>query len=344
MSKALVTGGAGFLGSHLCDYLLDEMGFDVVALDDLSGGFEDNVPKGATFVQGSVVDHSLIDGLFAEHEFDYVYHLGAYAAEGLSHFIKRFNYENNLIGSVNLINAAVNYEVKRFVFTSSIAVYGTNQVPMTEDLTPKPEDSYGIAKAAVEQELATSQEMFGLDSVVFRPHNVYGERQNLGDRYRNVVGIFMNNLMRGEALPIFGDGGQQRAFTYVKDIIPGIARSVQIDGARNQVFNVGSDTPYTVNQLAELVMEAMGTKAELRRLSARNEVTVAYSDHTKFHEVFNIPSSSQTPLEEGLRAMAAWAKGAGSRQSASFGNIEITKNLPPSWQSVVVTSDDGAVR
>lgn len=342
MTKALVTGGAGFLGSHLCDYLLDEMGFDVVALDDLSGGFEDNVPERATFVRGSVVDHRLIDGLFAEHEFDYVYHLGAYAAEGLSHFIKRFNYENNLIGSVNLINASVNYEVKRFVFTSSIAVYGTNQLPMTEDLAPKPEDSYGIAKAAVEQELATSHEMFGLDSVIFRPHNVYGERQNLGDRYRNVVGIFMNNLMRGEVLPIFGDGEQQRAFTYVKDIIPGMARSVHIDGARNQVFNVGSDQPYSVNRLAELVMEAMGIDAELRHLPARNEVTLAYSDHTKFHDVFHIPTSSQTPLEEGLRVMAAWAKSAGARQSASFGNIEITKNLPPSWRSVVAGSDDGA--
>jgi len=342
MTKALVTGGAGFLGSHLCDYLIDEMGFDVVVLDDLSGGFEDNVPAGATLVRGSVVDHGLIDGLFDEHGFDYVYHLAAYAAEGLSHFIKRFNYQNNLIGSVNLINASVNHDVKRFVFTSSIAVYGTNQVPMTEALTPQPEDSYGIAKYAVEQELAVSHEMFGLDATVFRPHNVYGERQNLGDRYRNVIGIFMNNLMKGLDLPVFGDGEQQRAFTYVKDIIPGMARCVNVEGARNQVFNIGCDTTHTVNELARMVMDAMGTEATVRHVQARNEVKVAYSDHSKFYEVFELPSDRQTPLAEGLGFMAAWAKEAGARQSAAFGSIEVEKNLPPSWRAVVAGAVDEA--
>ena len=181
-------------------------GHDVVVLDDLSGGFQENVPAKATFVQGSVMDHELIDRLFDRHSFDYVYHLAAYAAEGLSHFIKRFNYNNNLIGSVNLINASINHKVKCFVFTSSIAVYGAGQSPMSEDMIPVPEDSYGISKLAVEQELRVSHEMFGLDYVVFRPHNVYGERQNIGDRYRNVVGIFMNQLLRGEPMTIFGDG------------------------------------------------------------------------------------------------------------------------------------------
>ena len=132
MPRSLVTGAAGFIGSHVVDELL-AMGHDVVALDDLSGGFEDNVPRGARFIQGSVCDHELVDRLFAEHQFDFVYHLAAYAAEGLSHFIKRFNYTNNLLGSVNLINASVNAgTVKCFVFTSSIAVYGTNQLPMSE--------------------------------------------------------------------------------------------------------------------------------------------------------------------------------------------------------------------
>lgn len=330
--KALVTGGAGFMGSHLCDYLLDEMGCEVVALDDLSGGFEDNVPAGATFVRGSVTDHELVDRLFDEHRFDYVYHLAAYAAEGLSHFIKRFNYTNNLIGSVNLINAAVNHEAKCFVFTSSIAVYGAGQVPMTEALEPRPEDPYGIAKHAVEQELRISHEMFGLDSVIFRPHNVYGERQNLGDRYRNVIGIFMNRLMHGEDLPVFGDGEQQRAFTYVKDVIPGIARSVQLEATRNKVFNVGSDHPCTVNRLAELVMGAMGVRAPVTHLPPRNEVKVAYSDHARFREVFQ--TTKDTSLEEGLEKMAAWARGAGARRSAPYKSLEISKNLPPSWREV----------
>src|SRR5271154_3109484 len=152
MSVSLVTGGAGFMGSHVAGHLV-KAGHDVIVLDDLSGGFLDNVPIAADFIEGSVQDHELLRRLFDKYNFTYVYHLAAYAAEGLSHFIKRFNYQNNLIASVNLINEAVNHDVKRFVFTSSIAVYGAGQSPMTEEMTPVPEDSYGIAKLAVEQEL-----------------------------------------------------------------------------------------------------------------------------------------------------------------------------------------------
>jgi len=170
--SVLITGGAGFIGSHVTDELI-AMGMDVVVLDDLSGGFTENVHPKAQFVEGSINDENLVNSLFEKHSFTYVYHLAAYAAEGLSHFIKKFNYENNLIGSVHLINAAINHEVKCFVFTSSIAVYGRNQLPMTEDLIPQPEDSYGVAKLSVEQELKISKEIFDLDYIIFRPHNVY---------------------------------------------------------------------------------------------------------------------------------------------------------------------------
>src|SRR5216683_6045134 len=271
MITSLVTGGAGFIGSHVADELL-QAGHAVVALDDLSGGFEDNVPNGASFVRGSILDHELIDRLFSQFHFTYVYHLAAYAAEGLSHFIKRFNYNNNLIGSVNLINASVNHGAKCLVFTSSIAVYGAGQSPMTEDMIPIPEDSYGIAKLAVEHELRISHEMFGLNYIIFRPHNVYGERQNVGDRYRNVVGIFMNQLLRREAITIFGDGQQQRAFTHIDDVAPIIARSVEYAAAKNQIFNVGADIPYSVNELAQIVAQAMGLPCDVTHLAPRNEV------------------------------------------------------------------------
>src|SRR3989344_2080822 len=142
---SLVTGGAGFIGSHVAEHLL-KLGHEVVVLDDLSGGFRENVPKGVEFVKGSVTNKEMVEHFFDKHKFDYVFHLGAYAAEGLSHFIRGFNYTYNLVGSMILINAAANHNVKCFVFTSSIAVYGKNQLPMREDLIPQPEDPYGIAK------------------------------------------------------------------------------------------------------------------------------------------------------------------------------------------------------
>ena len=331
MPTSLVTGGAGFMGSHVTEHLL-RMGHKVVVLDDLSGGFEENVPQGATFIRGSIVDHELINRLFDRHSFTNVYHLAAYAAEGLSHFIKRFNYTNNLIGSVNLINASINHGVKCFVFTSSIAVYGAGQSPMSEDMIPVPEDSYGIAKLAVEQDLRSSHEMFGLDYVVFRPHNVYGERQNIGDRYRNVVGIFMNQLLRGESMTIFGDGTQQRAFTHIDDVAPIIAASADYPAARNQVFNVGADLPYTVNELAKVVAESMGLPCKVNHLDPRNEVKIAFSDHSKAERVFG--RRDKKSLADGIRAMAEWVSKHGTRESSIFERIEVPKNMPPSWAAV----------
>jgi UDP-glucose 4-epimerase len=331
LNVSLLTGGAGFMGSHVSEHLLKD-GHQVVILDDLSGGCDDNVPRGATFVKGSILDDLLVSELFRKYSFTYVYHLAAYAAEGLSHFIRRFNYRNNLIGSVNLINAAINFNVKCFVFTSSIAVYGAAQSPMTEDMTPVPEDPYGIAKLAVEQDLKASHEMFGLDYVIFRPHNVYGERQNIADRYRNVVGIFMNQLLRDEPMSIFGDGTQVRAFTHVNDVAPIIAKSVDYPHARNQIFNVGVDEAFTVNDLARIVAAAMGKECRISHVDARKEVKIAFSDHSKADAVFG--KSRKVPLERGVRTMAEWVQKHGARASSVFEEIEVMKNMPPSWAKV----------
>ena len=331
--RCLVTGGAGFMGAHVVRELCDA-GHEVVALDDLSGGFADNVDPRARLVEGSIVDHELVDGLFERERFELVYHLAAYAAEGLSHFIKRFNYTNNVIGSVNLINASVNNEVDCFVFTSSIAVYGAGQVPMREDMRPEPEDSYGIAKLAVERELAVSHEMWGLDHVILRPHNVYGELQNIGDRYRNVLGIYVNQIMRGEPLPVFGDGEQTRAFSYVGDVAPVIAEAPFTEGARGEVFNVGADVPCSVNRLTEVVREAMGVPDHpVVHLEPRNEVAHAYADHSKVRHVFG--ERPVTPLEEGVARMATWAREHGPRSTRAFGAIEVERGLPDSWREAL---------
>jgi UDP-glucose 4-epimerase len=326
--KVLVTGGAGFIGSHVAKHCLD-MGFDVVVLDDLSGGFEDHIPEGAAFINGSVTDHKLITDLFAQHRFEYVYHLAAYAAEGLSHFIRRYNYNTNLVASVNLINESVKHKVKCFVFTSSIAVYGKGQLPMTEEMKPEPEDPYGVSKYAVELDLKAAHEMFGLNYVIFRPHNVYGENQNIGDKYRNVIGIFMNQIMQDKPLTVFGDGTQTRAFSYIDDVAIPIAKCVGVPASYNQVFNIGADKPYTVNELAQVVAKEFGVEPKINYLSARNEVLHAYSDHAKAHSVFGAPTGID--LAEGIHRMASWAKKVGARQSKEFGEIEIAEKLPDGW-------------
>jgi UDP-glucose 4-epimerase len=324
----LVTGGAGFIGAHVANDLI-AAGEQVVVLDDLSGGFRENVNPKAKFIEGSVTDVPLVNKLFRENKFEYVYHLAAYAAEGLSHFIRRFNYENNLLGSITLLNASVNNGVKCFVFTSSIAVYGPGQLPMREDMIPTPEDPYGISKLAVEQDLRAAKHMFGIDHIIFRPHNVYGEFQNIGDKYRNVVGIFMNQIMQGKPLTVFGDGKQTRAFTYIRDLSPVIAGSVHVPEARNEVFNIGADDAFTVNELAERVCKEFGVKPDIQHLEARKEVVHAYSDHSKVKRVFK--HATKYTLEDGIKAMATWAKKVGIRKGKKFENIEVPKNLPPSW-------------
>ncbi|GIV76514.1 NAD-dependent epimerase/dehydratase family protein [Litorilinea aerophila] len=340
MAKVLVTGGAGFIGSHVAEALVNA-GYDVVVLDDLSGGFVDNLVPGVRFIQGSITDVQLVEELFAQERFDYVFHLAAYAAEGLSHFIKRFNYTNNLMGSINLINAAINTDVKCFVFTSSIAVYGTSpELPMTEETPAHPEDPYGIAKLAVEQELAICKEMFDLNYIIFRPHNVYGERQNIGDKYRNVVGIFMNQILQGKPMTVFGDGSQERAFTYIGDVAPIIARSIEVPAAYNQVFNIGADRPYTINQLAHAVAEAMGVPPDIVYVPARNEVVAAYSSHDKVERIFGV--APQYSLEEGIGRMAAWVRQHGARASQEFEGIEVTKNFPKAWAIPSPSAVNGA--
>ncbi len=329
MSNILVTGGAGFIGSHVTEALV-QRGHNVLVLDDLSGGFTDNLVDAAEFVQGSINDIELVNHLFARMRFDYVYHLAAYAAEGLSHFIKRFNYDNNLLGTINLINAAINNNVKCFVFTSSIAVYGSSpQLPMTEETPAHPEDPYGIAKLAAEQELKACKEMFDLNYIIFRPHNVYGERQNIGDKYRNVVGIFMNQTLQNKPMTIFGDGSQQRAFSYIGDIAPLMAEAIEIPAAYNQIFNIGADQPYTINELAHAVAQAMDVNPNIVYVPARNEVTNAYSAHTKLQGVFG--ERPLASLEKGLCRMAQWVKQHGARSSQKFEGIEVTKNFPQAW-------------
>ena len=330
-ARVLVTGAAGFIGSHVADRCLT-LGMEVIATDDLSGGFLENVPTGARWVEGDLRDAEFVASLWREHgPFDFVYHLGAYAAEGLSHYIRAYNYRTNLEATMNLVNQAVLGDVRRFVFTSSIAVYGSHQLPMSEEMDPQPEDPYGISKYAVELDLAAAERMFGLEYTIFRPHNVYGERQNIADRYRNVVGIFMNAVLRDAPMPVFGDGLQTRAFSHVDDVAATIARSPLVDAAANEVFNIGADQPVSILELAETVADAFGTACRVEHLPARHEVVHAFSDHSKVRAAFDL--TEPIGLRAGIERMAGWVREHGPRDPVDFGAaIELPHALPPSWR------------
>lgn len=329
MEASLVTGGAGFIGSHVVKHCL-KLGQRVVVIDDLSGGFKENLPNEVIFVNGSINDIDLLSQLFDSYKFDFVYHLAAYAAEGLSHFIRNFNYTNNVIGSINLINLAIKHDVKCFVFTSSIAVYGAGQVPMHESMVPLPEDPYGIAKYSIELDLKCAYDMFGLNSIIFRPHNVYGENQNIGDMYRNVIGIFMNQIMQGKPITVFGDGTQTRAFSYIDDVAPYISSSVYNKKAYSHVFNIGAEVPYTINELIEIIAESFNVKPEVFHADKRNEVQHAHSTHEKLKEFFEV--TSPVSLSEGIQNMKNWVLERGVQSTQKFSNIEIVKNLPLIWR------------
>lgn len=331
MTCSLVTGGAGFLGSHVVRECLAQ-GHRVVVLDDLSGGSRGNVPPGVPLVQCSVTDASAVRATFDHYRPDYVYHLAAYAAEGLSPFARRFNYENNVVGSAVVINECVRFKVQRLVFTSSIAVYGHEKPPFYETDQPEPRDPYGIAKYAVELDLQAACEQFGLEYTIFRPHNVYGPYQNLGDRYRNVVGIFMRQALRGEPFTIFGDGSQTRAFSYVTPVASAIAGCVAMPDCVGEVYNVGGDHVHTVREVAVAVADAFGNPPHWQHYPARHEAQHAYCDHRKARATFaEFGEREAISLRQGVALMAQWARTAAIRSSQAP-PIDLPEHLPEAWQ------------
>jgi UDP-glucose 4-epimerase len=339
MVRVLVTGGAGFIGSHVVDHLIND-GHEVTILDDLSGGLERNLNPKAKFVKGSITDKKIVDEVTKGK--DIVYHLAAYAAEGLSHFIRRYNYTNNLLGSVNLINAAINNKVKCFLFTSSMAVYGSGNPPFDETDKPCPEDPYGVAKFSVEQDLKIAHEMFGLNYIIIRPHNIYGERQYLGDPYRNVIAIFMNRIMQGKQPLIYGDGKQTRAFSYIGDVAPCIAKAPFIPAAMNQIINLGSGKEYSINELATETKKAMATDINAVHAPARFEVKHAYCTTEKSERLLGF--KDRTSLSEGLHKMATWAKSVGPMQPIVWDGYEVTEKLPVFWQNLAKDFPDAKNR
>lgn len=327
--KVLITGAAGLLGANFSRHLLNK-GYKVLGIDDLSGGYEDSVPSEMTFYKQDLSNRKAVEEIFSSEKPDYVFHFAAYAAEGLSPFIRNYNYTNNILSSANVINACINNEIKKVVFTSSMAVYGVGNPPFTESQLPTPEDPYGIAKYAVEMDLKLAHEMFGLKYSIVRPHNVVGIYQNIWDRYRNVIGIWIRKALAGEPLTIFGDGTQIRAFSDIKFYMDPFEKLMTAhDG---EIFNIGADKHYTINEAAEAVINVakeLGINATKVHLEPRNEVHTAYCDHTKAHKLLGFKDN--TDLHETIMKMFKWAQEQPNRPMKNM-DYEIEKNMYSFWK------------
>jgi len=329
VKNVLVTGCAGLIGSHLSTHLLNN-GFSVVGIDDLSGGYEDWLPKHQNFRfhRQNLVHTGDLDNVFRDTRFDAVIHLAAYAAEGLSPFIRVHNYQNNVIASANVINKCIEHECK-LIFTSSMAVYGDQATPFVETQPCKPVDPYGNAKAAVENDLKMASDQFGLRYSIIRPHNVIGTNQNIWDRYRNVLGIFIRRTIAGQPMQVYGDGEQKRAFSDIQFFLPVFQKL--IDDFDREIFNIGSDNYLTINQLAEIVAQqsiVFGLKPRIEHMEPRIEVANAFCNHDKAKTLLGF--HDQTSIEETTRTMIQWAMTQPERTIKNM-NYEITKGIYSYW-------------
>ena len=329
--KVFVTGCAGLLGANYTRHLL-ENGHDVVGIDNLSGGYKAFVAKGEKFkfVKLNLERRKKVLELFEEHNPDVLFHFAAYAAEGLSPFIRNYNYRNNLICSTNLINPCIEHNTK-IIFTSSMAVYGEQEPPFTEDKQPRPEDPYGIAKYAVECDLKLAHDQFGLRYNIIRPHNVLGLYQNIWDRYRNVIGIFINKAISGNPFTIYGDGKQTRAFSDISSCFK-VFEKIGYDKFNGEIFNIGSDKFYTINEAAKVVGEVAtghGYNTDTRHLEERFEVKDAYPSHDKAKSFLDF--NDKTDFPKLVESMFAWALTQPQREVKNM-KYEINKGIYSYWK------------
>lgn len=340
MKTVVVTGCAGLLGSHFSRHLINR-GYKVIGIDDLSGGYAEYIPNAeeSQFEFWPVDLSSHWGAVTLEHIFidptrdDIVacYHFAAYAAEGLSPFIRHFNYTNNVLASANVINVCINFDVK-LIFTSSMAVYGNQTPPFTENMTPQPIDPYGIAKFAVEQDIKAASQQHGLRYTIIRPHNVVGIYQNIWDKYRNVAGIFIRKVLDNEPMLIYGDGEQTRAFSDIQFYMEPFEKLLySFDG---YTFNIGADKTYTINSLAdtvERIAAKYGFKATRKHVEARHEVKHAYCDHSLAKHPRNLNFDDKTNLDQLIDNMFAWAMTQPKREQKIM-PYEVKKGMYDYWK------------
>ena len=328
----LITGVAGLIGSRMADWIIEKYPeYEVVGIDNLFGGYIENINDKVVFYKRELSSDSITD-IFDKHNFDYVFHFAAYAAEGLSPFMRRFNYSNNVLSTVNVINECVTHDVKRLIYTSSMSVYGWGEKRgeiFNEDDAPSPIDPYAISKYACEMDIRVAGEQHGLDWCIIRPHNVYGIKQNIWDKYRNVLGIWMYQTLNNKPMLIYGDGEQTRAFSYIDDCLQSFWNAATFESSSKQIINVGGLYGISINEAAETLCKITGYD-NIVHAEERHEVKFAVPNPEKSIKLLGY--EQKTSLEEGLRAMWEWAKKQPNRRQYKWENYEITKGLYSYWK------------
>lgn len=331
--RILITGVGGLIGNHLSRYLLNK-GYNVIGIDNLSGSYRDNVDDrlfdNRQFHPIDLLNIESLNRIIEYYKPDVVFHFAAYAALGLSPFIRNFNYNNNILASINVINACVNYGIRKLVFTSSMDVYGNQGTPFTENMTPMPEDPYGIAKYAVELDIKEAHNHFGLEYTIVRPHNVVGIYQNIWDKYRNVLGIWIRQIIDNEPITIYGDGSVERAFSDIKYYLLPFEKI--ITNFNGEIFNMGSDKVYKLIDAANIILRVgqdFGYKGNIVYLEPRKEVKFAYSNHNKAKNLLGFEDN--TNLIKVATEMFAWALSQPKREIIKM-PYEINKNIYSYWK------------
>ena len=334
--KILVTGSAGFMGSHLYDQL-ERKGCSVFGVDDLSGGFLRNVSNKKTFKKLDLRDRRKTAEYVAELKPDIIFHLAADATEGRSQFTPFSAIDRNIVAYMNLLVPAIKNGLKKIILTSSMSVYGAQQVPFSEDLIMQPEDVYGSAKTSMEVITRVLANVYGFKYLIIRPHNVYGTRQNLSDPYRNVIGIFLNRLLHNKSFYIYGNGEQKRAFSYIDDVIPPMINAAFNKKCEGRIMNIGGDEAFTLNQLAKILLKEFFERKNIPKefipehLPDRpQEVKYAYSNHDLAKKLMGF--KPKTSLNDGLKEMIRWAKKMGPQKFVYLEELDLKNDLvPKTW-------------
>jgi len=333
--RVLITGVAGFMGSHLADSMLAE-GHDVIGIDNLIGGYESNVPKFVKFVKEDLRNLGSISSYF--NGVDAVIHSACTAYEGLSVFSPSLVSENTYQITANVLSASINFRVNKFIYLSSMARYGTQPtVPFTENMTPAPQDPYGIAKYASELLIRNLCELNKIDYTILVPHNIIGPRQKYDDPFRNVASIMINRMLQGKQPIIYGTGNQKRCFSFIKDVVDPIKTTIESTIANSEVINIGPDEEFiSINELALKIASIVGFSLDPIYVPGRpQEVEYANCSANKARKLLDY--SPSVSLDQGLRELVSWISEKGTRPFEYYLPIEIrNETTPKTWTEKLI--------